>query len=191
MRTPRKATAGFTIIEVVLAMGILLLGMTSILGMLSFGAALSRTAQLRASAAAAAEAVVLDLEETLFPLLEDPDTGQLVVGEPRKVVDRPVPGHPGILYSATAEPDPSSASSLSAASGQPLGNPTRYRVDVHMRWTSSGQARSRVFTTLLLREVPFGERMRRLFVSGAPLDGPASAGAAPGDVTDVASESDQ
>ena len=159
---PRKTAArraGFTIVEVVLAMGILLLGMTSILGMLSFGAALSRTAQLRASSAAAAEAVVADLEETLFGLFLDPATGDLVVGAPRDVVDRPVPGHPGILYSAVATP-------VDPGSGGLNDDARRYRVDVSMRWITGGQTRSREFTTLLLREVPFGERMRRLFVSG-------------------------
>ena len=52
----RNKEGGFTIIEVVLAMGILLIGMTTILGLLSYGAALSRTASLRAQAARAADA---------------------------------------------------------------------------------------------------------------------------------------
>jgi hypothetical protein len=145
--TPARARAGLTIVEVVLALGLLLLGMTSILGMLTFGAALARTAELRASASSAAEAVVADLEETLFPLERDPDTGALNVGEPRAVVDRPVPGHPGILYDATALGDPSEL-------GLP-GGPRRYRVDVEMHWRAGGRARTRTFTTLLLREVPF------------------------------------
>jgi hypothetical protein len=159
LNTPASSPrGGFTRVEVMLAMGLLLLGMTSILGLLSFGAALSRTAQLRAAAAAAAEAVVADLEETLFPLVADPVTGELVAGEPRAVLDRAVPGHDGILYSAVAVGDPSPPA-------EPAG-PRRYRVDVALRWSSAGQARTRTFTTLLLREVPFGERMRRLFVAG-------------------------
>jgi hypothetical protein len=148
--------AGFTIVEVVVALGLLLLGMTSILGLLSFGAALSRTAQLRNSAASAAEAVIVDLEETLFPLARDED-GDVVVGEPRAIVDRPVPGHPGILYTAHAFGDPLDRTP---------GGPVRYRVDVEIHWKTEGRRRSKTFTTLLLREVPFGERMRRLFVAG-------------------------
>lgn len=151
---PRRSRNGFTIVEVVVAMGLLLLGMTSILGLLSFGAALSRTAALRNSAAAAIEAVVADLEESFFPMEIDPDTGDEVVGEPADVVDRPVPGHPGILYTARGTPDPRDPASL------------RYRVDVTVSWTAGGRRRTKSFTTLLLREVPFGERMRRMFVQG-------------------------
>ena len=73
---------GFTIIEVVLAMFILLIGMSSILGLLSFGAALSRTAQLRNQASYAVESIVADLEETMFPLVELED-GTIVVGGAR------------------------------------------------------------------------------------------------------------
>jgi hypothetical protein len=54
-------------IEVLVALAILVFGMTAVLGLLTFGAALSRTALLRTSAAAASHAVVADLEETMFP----------------------------------------------------------------------------------------------------------------------------
>ena len=152
--TPPARRAGFTIVEVVLAMFVLLVGMTSILAFLSFGAAMARTAMLRDGAAGAADAVVADLEESLFPLvLVD---GREVAGEPRAIEDRPVPGHPGLSYSARATPNP-------ADTHDP---PLEYRVDVEMSWTSSGSRRTRSFSTLLLREVPFGVRMRRRFVQG-------------------------
>lgn len=141
--------AGFTLVEVVLAMFVLLLGMTSILGLLSFGAALARTANLRTGAANAIEAVVTDLEERHFPLELDPD-GEEVVGEPQDVVDRAVPGYPGLTYSTTSTPNPA--------------NPLEYRVDVEVRWAVGGSTRSKRFTTLLLREVPFGERLRMRIV---------------------------
>ena len=142
---------GFTLIEVVLAMFVLLIGMTTILGLLSFGAALSRTASLRAGAANAIEAVTADLEETLFPLVVGPD-GLEEAGEPRAIEKRPVPGHPGLVYSASATVNPD--------------DPLEYRVDVEITWSAGGAQRSREFTTLLLREVPFGERLRARFVEG-------------------------
>jgi hypothetical protein len=123
-------------------MSILLIGMTAILSMLTFGAALSRTASLRTAGSAAIEAVQADLEETLFPLEEDGS-----VGEPRPVVGRPVPGAPGVLYDAKATQNPD--------------RPLEYRVDVEIAWKSSGVRRTQAFTTLMLREVPFGVRMRR------------------------------
>ena len=140
---------GFTIIEVVVAMGILLLGMTVILGLLTFGAALSRTAALRAAASSAAEAVVVNLEESFFPLEENGE-----VGEPTDIVERQLPVLRGFVYSARATVNPD--------------NPTEYRVDIEMSWESAGVRRSSRFSTLLLREIPFGERLRREFIDGKP-----------------------
>lgn len=130
-----------------MAMTILVIGMTAIISMLTFGAALTRTASLRSASSAAVEAVYLDLQETLFPLEEDG-----TVGEPREIEERPVPNAPAVVYSATATQSPS--------------HPREYRVDVEMSWRASGVRRTRGFTTILLREVPFGERMRRRFVEG-------------------------
>lgn len=147
--------AGFTIMEVVCAMFILLIGMTSILGMLSFGAALARTAALRTESTHSIEAILADLEETLFPL-EELD-GEEVVGEPVDV-DRVVPGHPDLRYTARATPDPEELDLP--------GGPVEYRVDIEIFWNNAGSKRSRKYTTLLLREVPFGERLRKRFVLG-------------------------
>ena len=150
-----RRRGGFTIVEVVLAMAVLLIGMTTILGLLAFGAALSRTAALRSGAANAIEAVMADLEEGLFPLVVG-QGGAAVAGEPRSIENRPVPGHPGLVFSAQATPHPD----------QDATGPLEYRVDVEISWALAGAKRSRKFTTLLLREVPFGERLRRRFVEG-------------------------
>ncbi|MFT5051518.1 MAG: hypothetical protein ACI8QZ_002937, partial [Chlamydiales bacterium] len=40
-------------------------------------------------------------------------------------------------------------------------------VDVHLWWQGGGVRRGETFTTILLREVSFGERMRRRFVEGS------------------------
>lgn len=149
--TRRSRGAGFTLIEVVLAMGVLMLGMSAILGMLSFGAALSRTAALRGGASRAIDALVADLEETLFPLVLDAN-GDEVAGEPRDVERREVPGHPGLVYSTRSTPNPE--------------NPLEYRVEIDLSWETGGTTRSKRFTTLLLREVPFGERLRARIVEG-------------------------
>ena len=150
-----EARAGFTILEVVLAMGILVIGMTVLISLLTFGAALSRTAAMRTAASAAIEAILADLEESMFPL---DDQGE--VGEPLPIVNREVPASPDVVYSALAEPNPD--------------RPLEYRVDVDMKWKSSGVQRTRRFTTIMLREIPFGERMRRQFVERS-LPAPAKA----------------
>ncbi len=148
------ARAGFTLIEILLALMILLFGFTAVLGLLTFGAGLSRTALLRTSAAAAVEAVVLDLEETLFPLVEGPGGGE--AGEPAEIVGRLVPGVPDVVYGARAVQNPD--------------RPLEYRVDVELSWKTSGVRREKRFTTLLVRQIPFGERLRRRFVEPGSME---------------------
>ncbi|MAB77974.1 MAG: hypothetical protein CMJ89_01355 [Planctomycetes bacterium] len=160
-RSPNGAgSRGFTLIEVVMAMFLLLLGMTSILGLLSFGAAMARTAELRSSAAQSIQAVLADLEESLFPLVLD-EAGEEVAGEPLPIADQPLPGYPNLVYSATATPNPDPQACRSDS-----GAALEYLVKVEISWSTSGLKRSRKFETLLLREVPFGARLRRRFVEG-------------------------
>ena len=155
MRSAKKnARGGFTIIEVVVAMGLFLLGMSCVLGLLSFGAALTRTASLRNESASAIEALVADLEEHLFPLVQEGD--RVTVGPPVDIVDRPVPGRPDVTYSARATPDPTQKDYP--------GGALEYRVDVTMAWKSAGESQQKMFTTLCVREIPFSERLRRQFV---------------------------
>lgn len=151
-----RPRAGFTIIEIVVAMVILLFGMTVVLGLLTFGAALSRTALLRTTAASAAEAVVADLEETMFPMVD----GE--AGEPIAIHERNLTGVADVIYSASAHENPE--------------RPLEYRVDIEMSWKSAGVQREKRFSTILLREIPFGERLRKQFVEGVP---PKAAEAAP------------
>ena len=152
-----QTRAGFTLLEVVLAMGILTLGMSALLGMLTFGAALTRTAALRAVSAAALEAVMEDLEAGLFPLEEDGSAG-----EPAEIVDRSLAGSKDIIYSAKARPN---LEGPTTSTGEPL----QYRLDVTVSWSSGGMRKAKQYTTLLLREVPFGERMRRRFLGAKDL----------------------
>jgi hypothetical protein len=149
----------------VLAMGIMMIGMSVILTLLTFGAGLSRTAQLRAQSASIADAVVADLEEGFFPLLEDGS-----VGEPLPLVDRALPGYPSLLYNATATPNPARLDEVDSAGRvgvRPSSNGAlEYRVDISLHWKESGAQRGRGFSVLLLREVPFGARLRRQLGAG-------------------------
>lgn len=164
-----RRRGGFTLIEILLALGILLIGLTGVLGLLTFGAAMSNAAVLRRDAAAASEAVFADLEERLFPLVVE--DGVEVVGEPLEIARRPVPGYEGLSYTARAERLDRPATDAA--------RPEEYRVDVEMSWTSGGRQRSKTFTTLFVREVPFGERLRREFVERAQPTADASAATKP------------
>jgi uncharacterized protein (TIGR02598 family) len=160
-----RAAAAFTLVEIVVAMAILLIGMSAILGLLTFGAALARNAQLRTAASSSIDAVVADLEESFFPLVQDEATGEWVAGEPAPIEGRPVPGHPGLTYSARPKPEPAPANARDGAQ--------RYLVQVEVRWQTSGQARTKAFEVLLLREVPFGARLRRQFLRAAEAPQPS------------------
>lgn len=151
-RRAPHARSGFTLIEVVLAMGIFLIGAAAILGFLTFGAALAQTAGLRTLSAEAIEAVVADLEENLFTLDED---GR--VGEARELLDRPVPGYPELVYSVRTAEDESAEPETSAS--------PEVRVDVEIKWKGGAARRGRRVSVLLLKEVPFGERLRRQLVA--------------------------
>lgn len=147
--SPKSAPyrAGFTIIEVVLAMGILVMGATAIIAFLTYGASTARHAQLRTQAATAVEAVIADLEHELFPL----EKGEL--SDPVEIENRVVPGAKGVVYSAEAFVNPE--------------NLREYRVDVSMTWQSAGVRRHKSFQVLQMRELPFGERLRREFIEGS------------------------
>ncbi|MCE9593066.1 MAG: prepilin-type N-terminal cleavage/methylation domain-containing protein [Planctomycetes bacterium] len=145
---------GFTLIEILLALAILLIGMTGVLGLLTFGATMTKAASLRGLSAAAVEAVTADLEERMFPLVVEDGLEQ--VGEPIEIEARPVAGFEGLTYSAHATPN----TALATDGGHPL----EYKVEVEIAWTTGGRRRARTFTTLMIREVPFGERLRREFI---------------------------
>lgn len=147
-----RRRAGFTIIEVVLAMFILVLGSTAIIAFLTYGASTARHAQLRTQASTAMDAVIADLDHELFPY----ENGAL--GEPVEIEGRAVPGAPGVVYSARAFQNPR--------------DPREYRVDVGISWESGGIERHKEFQVLKLRELSFGERLRREFVEREPTEPP-------------------
>jgi hypothetical protein len=154
--------AGFTIVEVVFAMGILALGASVLLGLLNFGASLASGAKVRAEAASMLPTVVIDLEERLFPLLEDGS-----VGEPVDVVDQPVPGHSRLTYSTRSTP---------VSDEEAGGMPTLYRVEIELAWMGQGRRRALTCDTLMTRQVPFGARLRRAFIENETIDNPLVGG---------------
>lgn len=155
----RARRSGFTIVEVVLAVGILALGASVVLALLNFGAMLTTHSARRADAAAALPTVVADLEERLFPLLEDGS-----VGPPSDPTDQPVPGYDRLTYSVVSEPLTEGL--------EPRGLPALYRVEIEIAWTGAGRRRTLQAETVLTRGVPFGARLRRAFVEGARIRRP-------------------
>lgn len=170
-RWHRDDRRGMTLLEVVLALGILAIGMASVLSLLSFGAALSTQAERRAGASAVLGAVLPTLEERLFPLEADG-----TVGEPAVFEDRPVPGHEGYTHSVRAR----------RLEGGAPGTPELWRIDVAIHWRGAGGRRDLDFTTVFPRAVPFGERLRQSVLGGGASPAPASR--PPSDAASAASQ---
>ena len=149
----QASTAGFTLIEVMLAMGILALGMTAVLGLFTFGAALTQASVLRTQSATAVEAITLELPAKLFPV-DEQGLPAVPEGDGRaSLEDQPIPGLPALRYRATAWPVPDG----------PLaedGGPLEYDVEVEVFFHQQGVRRARTFHTRVLRERSFAERMR-------------------------------
>lgn len=144
--------SGFTLIEVMVAMAILVVGMTTILGLLSFGLALHRTSSERADAARSLESVLEDLRREAFlpKLAKD---GVAPLDPPASLENRIVPGEPGLLYSAKLRAHPK-------VSGE-------YLVEIEISWKEKGRRRFQTFRTILLQEIPIAERVKRLPAKGS------------------------
>lgn len=134
---------GFTLIEMLVAMGILVVGVTTILGLLTFGAALQRTAERQSEAALAAEQVVDDLRNLAFPV--NPDG---TPGEPSTQMEFPVQGHPRLTASVDLKRNP-------ALVGE-------YFATILIQWRERGQLKGEEFRTILQRETPFGARLEAI-----------------------------
>jgi len=95
------ATRGFTLVEMLAALGILLFGVTALVGALSSSMAGRRTSEAKLQMSAIADQVVLRLQQEA--IVDDPATGL-----PRFVPQQaqPVQGFPGMTWSATAVADP-------------------------------------------------------------------------------------
>ena len=46
-------------------------------------------------------------------------------------------------------------------------NEREYRIDIRMSWESAGVKRTKNWSMLRIKELPFGERLRREFIEGS------------------------
>lgn len=146
-RTVRR-DAGFTLLEIMVAMGILVFGVTSLIGVLGVGVSTRRTADMRAQAVLIADQALHDVEERFLadaPL--DPEWQ-----EPEDLAIQPVtveeiPGHPGLRYTVEFQPD--------------VERPDLVLVTVRVAWLDQGEESGEVFRRILARQVPFSTRVER------------------------------
>jgi Tfp pilus assembly protein PilV len=137
----RQAAGGFTLAEMLAALGILLLGVTALLGALTASVAQRRTTDARLEAAALCEHVVHRLRHEATQAIAGGDELELVALE-----NQTAPGFQGMTWSAQATLDPM--------------RPDVWLVTLQVRWLERGETVIEEFRRVLPRELPLGTRVR-------------------------------
>lgn len=139
---------GFTLIEIMVALGILVFGVTALIGALGLGVSERRTAEQRQRAAVLADQILQQIQTDL--LAAAPRTGaeeDISELEIEPAVDQVADGFPGLRYAVEFTP---------AAS-----NPGLVMVTVDVTWLERSAAVSQTFRRVLPRQVPFSQRVER------------------------------
>lgn len=131
MRRSRDA-AGFTLLEVMAALSVFLIGVTSVLALLSTGTRLHQDSQATALAADAAEEVLLLAQRELAAAAAPAADGTL----PEVAVPQPVPGQPGLSYRWSVRAAPEGG---------------LYLLAVEVSWMQGGRVRTQQLEKVLPR----------------------------------------
>jgi prepilin-type N-terminal cleavage/methylation domain-containing protein len=143
---PATAPAGgFTLIEMLAALGILLVGITALIGALSSSVAQRRTTDARLEAQALCEHAILRIQEECVRRRADGESDLDL--EIATLPDQQAPGFPGMTWSATAVLDEA--------------RPDIWLVRLKVRWLEEGEDVFEEFLRVLPRQLPLGQRVRR------------------------------
>lgn len=136
---------GFTLAEMLAALGILLFGITALLGALSSSVAQRRSTEARLAAAALAEQVVHRLQHESLRPRADAETALDLELAP--VADQTAPGFPGMTWTATPVEHPD--------------RPDLWLVRIRVGWLEEGDEEFVEFLRLLPRQLPLAQRVLR------------------------------
>ncbi len=141
-----RGERGFTLLELIVALGILVFGATALIGALSLGVGTRRGTEMRARASILADQVLHHVERDLLAQHPIPEGWQsvddlVVPGERVEVVD----GFPGMEYSVSFASSPE--------------RPDIVLVTVRIGWRDQGEDQGQVFQRLLPRAVPLSRRV--------------------------------
>ena len=135
--------AGFTLTEMLVALGILMFGLTALAGSMFQGAGERRGSEMRFRAVHMVDRVFYEIREEVLPAipLDEPLPAELPVVED-------LPGYPGLKYRVkffTDELDPQVV-----------------LVRVWITWKEKGELVADYFDRAMVREVPFSRRISQL-----------------------------
>ncbi len=156
-RGGRLRRAGFTLLEVIVALGVLGIGLTAAFALLVAGASAGRRAEHATQAPLLADAVFADLGPALAQGLDldalpraAPDdagapaaAGQAALDARWLVRDKAWVTDPGYQYDVAVTPLPGPA--------HDPATPRAYLVEVFVRWFERGQGKEARYATVLLR----------------------------------------
>lgn len=144
----RGAAGGFTLLELMAAIGILVFGVTTLIGVLGFGIGQRRGAEMRSRAVLLADRVLHEIEIGTLADAPLPDeieeSSQLAI---ERLEAREIEGFPGMQYTAEFTVDPAT--------------PELVLVRIKVSWLDQGESQAQEFLRVLAREVPFSERVAR------------------------------
>jgi prepilin-type N-terminal cleavage/methylation domain-containing protein len=141
-RTPRP-DAGFTLAEMLAALGILLVGVTALLGALTASISQRRSTDARHEVSALADRLVHEAVHTrIRATVADPTPLDL---EFVPVVDQPVPGFPGMTWSARVTADEN--------------RPELWLLRVECQWLEGGEVVATEFLRVVPRQLPLRDRV--------------------------------
>ena len=145
MTEASNRSAGFTLLELMAAMGIFVFGLTALIGVLTIGVGTRRGAEMRTRAVLLADRVLHRIEtETLVTaaLPHEFEDDDLAI---ERVEQLQVDGFPGMKYSVEFEVEPEL--------------PELVLVRIRVSWLEEGEDRAQEFVRILPREVPFSRRV--------------------------------
>lgn len=140
-----SAAAGFTLAEMLAALGILLFGVTALLGALSSSIAQRRTIDARLESTALCEHALHRVQHEAVRRRADAATDLDL--EVVSLENQDAPGFPGMTWSATAVVDET--------------RPDLWLVRLRIRWLEEGDDVGQEFLRVLPRQLPLGQRVRR------------------------------
>src|SRR5690606_34489144 len=140
-----RRQGGFTLLELMVAIGVLAFGITTLLGVLSVGVGSRRGSEMRARSVLLVERVFHDLETRVLPehdWLELAEDADLAIPELR--IDG-VEGFPGMRCVVRFDIDPE--------------HPELVLARVRVSWLDDGEETGEEFRRILPRDTPFSQRV--------------------------------
>lgn len=152
----RTRRQGFTLLEIIVALGVLAIGATAAFSLFVAGAASGRRAEHEVNAALIAETVIDDLRDDLTVDLDLSDYPSAT--DPNAAPGAPAPLNPKTRWLARDGVWPGFEDykydlAITPLDGPVPDDPWQFLIEVEVRWSDQGTRRSAQYSTIMLRSV--------------------------------------